>query len=242
MKRVFAAMLAVLMLTLCGCSTVVLGNGTLEYDANDMDHVQITNGLTGKTFSVSDRETISTIIKHINSFDLGEGTEAAAGYHYSVTLVYHLNGGAKTYFSVVDAESVVHDGKMYTVNAKDFEQYLESLECDTLTDNELIDSLLEGDTLEKLNIVDSEGKISLDKIVALPQSCPALFELLSRSSAITSVGSYGVEKIEGYLNSNNPELVEKAQEWIEVLKKLVPEVQEKLENIIETYKNSENNP
>jgi len=143
---------------------------------------------------------------------------------------------------VVDADTVIHDGKMYTVKAKDFEQYLEALECDTLTDNELIDSLLEGDTLERLNVIDGEGKISLDKIVNLPKSCPALFELLSRPSGIVSVGSYGVDKIGAFLNSNNPELVEKAQEWIEVLKKLIPEAQEKLENIIETYKNSENNP
>lgn len=242
MKRVLAAMLAILMLTLCGCSTVVLGSGTLEYEANDIDHVQIINGLTGKTFSVSDREIISTIVNHINSFGLSDGQEAGAGYHYSVTLVHHLNGGAKAYFSVVDADTVIHDGKMYTVKAKDFEQYLEALECDTLTDNELIDSLLEGDTLERLNVIDGEGKISLDKIVSLPKSCPALFELLSRPSGIVSVGSYGVDKIAAFLNSNNPELVEKAQEWIEVLKQLIPEAQEKLENIMETYKNSENNP
>ena len=242
MKRMFAALLAVLMLTLCGCSTVLLGNGTLEYNANDIDHVVIQNGLTGKTFSIADRVTIGAIVDHINSFGLDEGREAGAGYHYSVTLVHHLNGGAKIHFSVVDAETVIHDGKMYTVKAKDFEQYLESLECDTLTDNELIDSLLESNTLERLNVIDSEGKISLDKIVSLPKSCPALFELLSRPSGIVSVGSYGVDKIDQFLNSNNPELVEKAQEWIEVLKKLIPEAQEKLENLIETYKNSENNP
>lgn len=242
MKRVFAALLAVLMLTLCGCSTVVLGNGTLEYDANDIDHVVIQNGLTGKSFSVADRETISTIVNHINSFGLGEGQEAGVGYHYSLKLVRRLNGGAETYFSVVDAESIIHDGKLYTVKAKDFEQYLEGLECDTLTDNELIDTLLEGDTLERLNVIDSEGKISLDKIVNIPKSCPALFELLSRPSGIVSVGSYGVEKIGQFLNSNNPELVEKAQEWIEVLKQLIPEAKENLENLIETYKNSENNP
>ena len=242
MKRVLAAMLAVLMLTLCGCSTVVLGNGTLEYKSDDVDHIVIQNGLSGKTFSVADRETISTIINHSNSFGLDEGQQPAAGYHYHLKIVSRLDGGAETYFSVVDAETVVHDGKMYAAKAKDFEQYLETLECDTLTDNELIDSLLESDTLERLNVIDGEGKISLDKIVNLPKSCPALFELLSRPSGIVSVGSYGVDKIAAFLNSNNPELVEKAQEWIEVLKQLIPEAQEKLENIIETYKNSENNP
>ena len=242
MKRVLAAMLAVLMLTLCGCSTVVLGNGTLEYDANDIDHVVIQNGLTGKSFSVADRVTISTIIDHINSFGLDEGSDAAAGYHYHLKFVYRLNGGAEFYFSVVDSESIVHDGKMYTVKAKDFEQYLEGLECDTLTDNELIDTLLEGNTLERLNVIDDEGKISLDKIVSLPKSCPALFELLSRPSGIVSVGSYGVDKIGAFLNSNNPELVEKAKEWIQILEQLIPEARENLENLLETYKNSENNP
>ena len=242
MKRVLAILLAVLMLSLCGCSTVMLGKGTLEYVANDIDHVVIQNGLSGKSFSVADRVTIGTIVDQINSFNLDEGQEAGAGYHYSVTLANHLQGGAKAYFSVVDAESIIHDGKLYTVNAKDFEQYLESLECDTLTDNELIDVLLEGDTLDRLNVIDEEGKISLDKIMALPKSCPALFELLSRPSGIVSVGSYGVDKIAALLNSNNPALVEKAEEWIEVLKQLIPEAKENLENLIETYKNSKNNP
>lgn len=242
MKRTIAVLLIVFTLTLCGCSAVILSSGTLEYDANDIDHVQITNGQTGKSFTVSDRETISTIVKHINSFGLGEGQDAVDGYHYSVKLVDRLNGGAETYFTVVDTESVIHDGKMYTVKAKDFEQYLEGLECDMLTDNELIDLLLEGNTLDQLNVIDDEGKISLDKIVSLPKSCPALFELMSRPSAIQSVGSYGVDKIGQYLNSNNPELVEKAEEWIEILKQLIPEAKENLENIIETYKNSENNP
>lgn len=242
MKRLVALLLCLLMLTLCGCSTAIFSNGTLEYKANDIDHVVITNGLTGKTFSVADRETISTIINHINSFELDEGNDGAPGYHYQLKLVYHLQGGAETYFSVVDAETVVHDGKMYTVNAKDFEQYLETLECDMLTDNELIDALLEGDTLDRLNIMDEDGKISLDKIIALPKTCPALFELLTRPSAIGAVGSYGVDQINAYLNSNNPELVEKAKEWIAVLEQLIPEAKEKLENLIETYKNSENNP
>ena len=242
MKRTIAVLLIVITLTLCGCSTVILSGGTLEYDANDIDHVQITNGLTGKTFTVADREVISTIVSHINSFGLGDGQEAVSSYHYSVTLVDRLNGGANTQFSVVDENTVVHDGLMYTVKAKDFKQYLETLECDTLTDNELIDALLEGDTLDRLNIIDDEGKISLDKIVSLPKSCPALFELLSRPSAIQSIGTYGVEKIEGYLNSENPELVETAKEWLEILKQLIPEAKENLENIIETYKNSENNP
>lgn len=241
MKRVFAALLAVLMLTLCGCSTLISGNGTLDLKANDIDHIVIVNGLTGKTFSIADREKIGTIVSHMNSFNLENSTETGLEYQYGINLVDRLNGGAEMHFSV--SENVfVSDNTGYAVNTKDFLQYLEAMECDTLTDQELIDSLLEGDTLDRLNILDAEGKISLDKIVNLPKSCPALFELLSRPSSIASVGSYGVAKIEEYLNSNNPELVEKAQEWIEVLKKLIPEAQEKLEELINNYKNSANNP
>lgn len=230
MKRIFAAMLAVLMLTLCGCSTVVLGNGTLDIDANSVDHIIISNGRTGKTFSVADRETISTIVRNINSFELADPQEPWNGNAYNLNLVD--NKGEKLLYFAVNEGAVTVDDAMYQLNAKDLLQYVESLECDTLTDNELIDSLLEGDTLDRLNVIDGEGKISLDKIVNLPKSCPALFELLSRPSGIVSVGSYGVDKIGDYLNSNNPELVEKAQEWIEVLKKLIPEAQEKLEELL----------
>lgn len=230
MKRVFAAMLAVLMLTLCGCSTVVLGSGTLDFDANSVDHIVISNGRTGKTFSVSNRETISTIVNHINSFDLADPQEPWNGNAYNLHLV-DSKGEDLLYFAVNEGAVTVDDA-MYQLNAKDLLQYVESLECDTLTDNELIDSLLEGDTLDRLNVIDGEGKISLDKIVSLPKSCPALFELLSRPSGIVSVGSYGVEKIGEFLNSNNPELVEKAQEWIEVFKQLFPEATKMLENLV----------
>lgn len=240
MKRVLAAMLAVLMLTLCGCSTVVLGNGTLDIDANSVDHIVISNGRTGKTFSVADRETISTVVSHINSFDLADPQEPWNGNAYNLN--FEDSKGEKLLYFAVNESAVTVDDAMYQLNAKDLLQYVESLECNTLTDNELIDSLLEGDTLERLNVIDDEGKISLDKIVNLPKSCPVLFELLSRPSGIVSVGSYGADKIAAFLNSNNPELVEKAEEWIEVLKQLIPEAKEKLENIIETYKNSENNP
>lgn len=242
MKRIVAFLLVFVMLTCSGCSTVILGNGTLNYNANDMDHIRITNVLTEKTFSVMDRETISTIISHINSFGLSNGIESDGNYRYSICLVDHLNGGAESYFAVVDMETIVHDGLQYTVKAKDFLQYLETLECDMLTDNELIDSLLDNNTLERLNVLNEDGKISLDRIVSLPKTCPALFELLSRPSGIASVATYGVEKIEGFLNSNNPELIAKAKEWIAVLEKLVPEAKENLENILETYKNNENNP
>ena len=232
MKRYVAAFLAMMMLLLCGCTGTFFEQGTLNWDVNDIDHVKIENGTTGKTFSVADREIVDKFVSHINSFQLETETEYVSGYRYCVTLVNHLNGGAEYHFYIVNDETVRCDDKTYAVNAKAFRQYVETMECDTMTDNELIDTLLEGDTLERLNVVDEEGNISFDKILALPQTCPALFELMGRSSAIESISTYGSNKISAWLNSANPELVEKAQEWIEVLQKLMPDIQEKLENLI----------
>lgn len=230
MKRVLAALLAVLMLTLCGCSTVVLGNGTLEIDANNVDHIVISNGRTGKTFSVADRETIETIVNHIKSYELNDPQETWNGNAYNLNLE-DVKGDTLLYFAVNESSIIVNDTGYY-LNAKDLLRFVESLECDTLTDNELIDALLNGNTLEQLNIVDEEGKISVDMIINLPKNCPALFELLSRPTAIASVSGYGADRIGEFLNSTNPQLVEKAQEWIKILEKLMPEIREKLEGLL----------
>lgn len=232
MKRMIAALMAALMLLLCGCGTVLPENGTLSLNANIVDHIEISNGLTGNRFTVSNRDSITQIVQHINSYTLEDPQETWNGNHYSLKFVD--NDEKQILYFAINDNKVIADDAGYMVNAKDLVQYVEGLECDTMTDNELIDALLEGNTLEQLNIIDEEGKISVDKIIALPKSCPALFELLSRPSAITSVGSYGVDKIESFLNSSNPELVEKAQEWIEVLKNLLPDLQEKLESIVKS--------
>ena len=230
---------------LCGCNSVIIENGNLNLVANDIDHIMITNGRTEKTFSVLERVTIGTIISHLNSYTLENGTRAESqdfSYGYCITLVDRTNGFAESRFYFPDKGTILIDGDAYNINAKDLLQFVETEECKTLTDNELIDALLEGDTLEQLNIVDEEGKISVDKLINLPKSCPALFELISRPTAIASVSSYGADKIGAFLNSTNPELVEKAEEWIEILEKLMPEVRENLEEIIKNYKNSKNNP
>lgn len=245
MKRWIALVLALLMLILCGCSNIIIENGNLNLVANDIDHIKITNVLTNKTFSVNDRSTIGTIVSHLNSYTLENGTDASSGkfsYRYCITLVDKTNGYAESQFYFRDQQAIVIEDVAYNINAKDLLQFVESEECKTLTDNELIDSLLEGDTLEQLNIIDEEGKISLDKIINLPKSCPALFELIGRPTGITSVSTYGTDKISAFLNSTNPELVDKAQEWIKVLEKLMPEVREKLENLINNLENNKNNP
>lgn len=245
MKRILAVLLAVLMLTLCGCNAIIIENGNLHLVANDIDHVKITNGSTQKTFSIMERETIGTIVSHLNSYTLENGTSAESdgfSYRYRITLVDKTNGSAESHFYFPDTQTIRIDGAAYNVNTRDLLQFLETKECDTLTDNELIDILLNGDTLAQLNIIDEEGKISIDKLLKLPKNCPALFELLSRPSAIESISGYGTDRIGEFLGSTNPALVEKAQEWIDVLQNLVPEVREKLEDLIKNYKISENNP
>jgi hypothetical protein len=245
MKRILAVLLAVLMLTLCGCNAIIIENGNLHLVANDIDHVKITNGSTQKTFSIMERETIGTIVSHLNSYTLENGTSAESdgfSYRYRITLVDKTNGSAESHFYFPDTQTIRIDDAAYNVNTRDLLQFIETKECDTLTDNELIDILLNGDTLEQLNIIGEEGKISVDKILNLPKNCPALFELLSRPSAIESISGYGTDRIGDFLGSTNPALVEKAQEWIDVLQNLVPEVREKLEDLIKNYKISENNP
>jgi hypothetical protein len=241
MKRALAAFLALMMLVLCGCSSIIIENGNLKLNANDIDHIKVTNGQTDKSFSIMERTDIGTIVSHLNSYTLENGTNSESdgfSYRYRITLVDRTNGYAESDFYLPDMNTLLMDDAAYTVNTKDLFQFLETLESKTLTDNELIDTLLNGDTLEQLKIVDDEGKISVDKIINLPKSCPALFELLSRPSAIQSVSTYGVDKIGAFLNSANPELVEKAQEWIQVLEKLMPEVQEKLEDLFSIQQDS----
>ena len=234
-KRVLPLFLIAAIL-LTGCSTVILENGTMSLDANAVNKIEITNS-SADTFTIENRDVISKLVKYINSFTLEDGNDFADSYRYSLHL---LDSKGETYlrFTIVNTNTVSTD-QTYSVNAKDMLQYVESLECDTMTDNELIDALLKGNTLEQLNVLNEEGKISLDKIVSLPKSCPALFELLSRPTVVTSVSSYGIESLKTLLNSTNPELVAKGQEWAEIIKQLVPEVRDSIENMLETQANED---
>lgn len=234
-KRVLPLFL-IAAIILTGCNTVILENGTMSLDANAVNKIEITNS-SADTFTIENRDAISKLVKYINSFTLENGNNFAESYQYSLHL---MDSKGETYlrFTIVNVNAVSTD-QTYSVNAKDMLQYVESLECDTMTDNELIDALLKGNTLEQLNVLNEEGKISLDKIVSLPKSCPALFELLSRPTVVTSVSSYGIESLKTLLNSTNPELVAKGQEWAEIIKQLVPEVRDSIENMLETQANAD---
>lgn len=245
MKRLFSLFLVILMLALCGCNAILPTNGTLKINPNEIDHIKITNGVTNNDFSVVDRADIGAIVKHLNSYTLENGTNSESGdisYRYRVTLLDKTNGYAESHYYISDSQTIWINGVAYTADTADFITAIEKLEVKTLTDRELIDNLLQGDTLDRLGILDEDKKISVDMILALPERCPALFELLSRPEAIQTVGTYGVETIQEYLNSNNPALVEKAEEWIAVIEKLMPEMKEKLENLIKNQYFPENNP
>jgi hypothetical protein len=134
-------------------------------------------------------------------------------------------------FIIVSEESVTANGKTYTVNAKKLLNTVEKLECDTLTDEELLRTLFEGSYFDEVTIFNADGEISLDKIMSIKNDCPALFELLSRPSAISSLGTYGVDMLEEYLNSDNLALRQKAEEIAEILKNFFPNLEDKINDL-----------
>lgn len=234
--RNFTLLMLCAALMLTGCGTIGLGSGTLSIDPNEISKIEITNGLAeGSTFTVQDREAITKIVQYLNSYTLENGTDPANGWSYSLTL-RNSSGQAHTETAIIDESHVILDGSAYFVNAKDLLNYVEKLECDTKTDQELIDILLQGDTLDRLNILDEDGKISLDKIVGLADSCPALFELLSRPTILESIGGYGLKAIENALESGNIALIERAEALAEILKNYFPDLQTELDKILENIK------
>lgn len=231
MKRVFAAMLAVLVLCLWGCGPAIPTGGTLELNADDFDHIEVVNGLTGKTLSITDRTDISTIIKHLNGYTLEDPQEPANGNRYNLNLVYHLQGGAKLHIGITDT-TLTHDGGMYQVNGLALGQFLEGLECATMTDQELIRYLFENNTMEELGITDENGSISLDKITNLKNACPALFELLGRPTMIESVAQYGTAIMKDYVDSSNAVLREQAEAIANFLKETFPQLADQIDKIL----------
>lgn len=220
------------MLVFSGCSTVILGNGTLSVAADSIDHITISNHMTGSNFTVESRDSIQTIVSHINSYTLENGSEAAddiCQYHLYLT---DTKGEELLSFIIEDETGVTTDQLHYSVDAKALLHYIEKLECDTMTDEELINSLITGNTMDDLNILNENGEISLDKIAGLADSCPALFELISRPTVIQSVGTYGIEAIQTYLNSGDVTLQERAETLAEFLKEYFPDLSEQIDGIL----------
>lgn len=232
MRRILCLLLALTMLALCGCD-MIPSTGSNNIKVDDVKKIVITNGMTsGNTFTVEDRDSIRTIINQINGFTLENGTDPWKGWHYNMSIL-DTNGAELMNFIIVGKESVTANGKTYTVNAKKLLNTVEKLECDTLTDEQLLRTLFEGSYFDDVTIFNEDGEVSLDKIMSIKSDCPALFELLSRPSAISSLGTYGVDMLEEYLNSDNLALRQKAEEIAEILKNFFPNLRDKINKILE---------
>lgn len=232
MRRTLCLILALFMLMLCGCDLIPTA-GTQNIKVDDVKKIVITNGMaTGNTFTVEDRDSIRTIITQINGYTLENGTDPRKGWHYSLSIL-DTNGTELMSFIIVSDESVTTDGKTYTVNANKLLAAVEKLECDTLTDEELLRTLFEGSYFDDVTIFNENGEVSLDKIMSIKNDCPALFELISRPSAISSLGTYGMDMLEEYLNSDDFALRQKAEEIAEILKNLFPNLKDKINKILE---------
>lgn len=229
MRKLFIyTLIAALLLTACSG----LGSkGTLSIDAQSVDHIEVSLG-NGEYLTVNDRSDISDIVRKINSLTLDTEGENTASYDYDVNLC-DANGNVIDAIMLLDKTAVLYDSQVYTVTDPSLYQAVEALECATLTDRELIDRLLNGDTLSDLSITDVNGKISLDKITGLSKSCPALFELMHRSSAIESVGTYGVDWVRSAWNSEDNAVREKAETFAQIIKTVFPDLKDEIEKIIE---------
>lgn len=133
--------------------------------------------------------------------------------------------------SLLDKANVQYDTQAYSITDPSLYQTVEALECATLTDRELLERLFTGDTLNELAITDENGGISLDKIMKLSSSCPALFELLGRPTAIESVGTYGLDYIREAWNSEDNAVREKAEALAGIISTVFPDLQAEIEKI-----------
>lgn len=230
-RRLLCLMLALSLLMLCGCD-MLPSSGTQNIKVDDVKKIVITNGQGSRsTFTVEDRDAIRTIVNQINGYTLENGETAWKGWLYNLSIV-DAAGTELLDFTIVNKEAVTAGNKTYAVNAKKLLNAVEKLECDTLTDEELLRTLFEGNYFDDVTIFNEDGEVSLDKIMSSKGDCPALFEILSRPSAIKSLGTYGLEMLEDYLNSDDSALRQKAEEIAEVLKNFFPNLKDKINELL----------
>jgi hypothetical protein len=231
-RRPLCLLLTIMMLIMCGCNQIpMVSNGSVK--ADDVKKIVITNGLTnGNSFTVEERDSITTIIRYFNSYQLENGTASANGYHYKIT-AYASDDSKLLVFNIIDEDAVSVGDQTYAVNAKKLLNTVETLECATLTDEELLRTMFEGSYFDDVTILNEDGEISLDKILSIKNDCPALFELIGRPSAITSLGTYGIDLLDEYLSSDDSAVRQKAEEIAEVLKNFFPNLKDKINKILE---------
>ncbi len=230
-KRLLALTLALVLVLCTGCTVVLPSNGTLALDSSVVKEITVRNGSSGYSFAIQSRDDIYSIVKYLNSYTLETKAQAEGGSVYTLTLT---DEAGKTLDTVVlvDEAHLFHGQNYYEVNTKDLLTQVQKLECDTLTDKELIDLLLQENTLAQLNILDEDGKLSMDKILGLADACPALFELISRPSIIETLGGYGVEAIQNALETGNAFVQEKVTDLAELLKQYFPDLSDKIDAVL----------
>ena len=237
MLKKFISFILVLTLLLTACGSMPLGNGTLSIDSGDVQNIKITNLNVNHDFTIADREQIHNIIRYLNSYNLDTGSQDGSHLKYRITLTFADSSADLCY--EINPTTVASSTESFEVDALKLVRYIEARECDTLTDEQLIEFIFFDDYLDRLNILNDKGEISLDKIVKLGENCPALFELLSRPTLLKTVGKEGLTLIEQFIGSDNIQIRERAEKLAELVKTLAPEMKEKIENILETIENSQ---
>lgn len=215
-------------LAFTGCSAVSSIIGTLNVDVNQVTAVSVTTA-SGNTFTTQDQQTVREIVNAVNRLNLENEGENINGYLYAVTLE-----GADVTVTIHSETCVSYESTSYNLDAASLLHKVRALECDTMTDAALIQTIFEVEYVYFSDLRDAEGNISIDKILSLGDRCPAAFELISRPSAAESLGSYGLDLLKKYLNSSDINLKARAQEVAEFIASLAPALEEKIDEILET--------
>ena len=230
--RSLVLLLLCVSLILSGCSSLSSVIGTLGIDVADVSSITVTTS-AGKTLTTQDQQSIRSLVDAVNRLTLDSIAEDTNSRRYQLQL-QSSDGTMVAELWIADKDHVIYDGTCYAVDASAVLRRAEALECDIMTDEELIRTLFESDYLSDLTILGEDGRISLDKISRLGEEFPVLFEILGRPSALESLGTYGLELLEEYLNSNDINLRQRAQQVAEFISAALPQLKEKIDGILET--------
>ena len=231
LKRIMIGFVCVCLI-FTGCSSLSSAIGTLSISVSDVASVTVTTA-SGQRFTTQDQEQVRSIVDAVNRLTLDAPGEDINGFRYSLSLD-GSDGSSVALIAIVDETTVCFGGASYPVDAKSLIRRIEALECDTLTDEELIRTLFESDYLSELTILDEDGRVSLDKISRLGEDFPVLFELIGRPSAAESLSGYGLELLKESLNSSDINLRERAEKIAQFIKSYYPVLEEKINEILET--------
>lgn len=234
MKIRMITLLCVLLLALSGCD--LLGNqsqGTLSLDVDSVSILQVEGTLSGKSFSIQNRESIRKIVNLINSLVLDTAAEDTGDAIYSLVLS-GSDGNEVLSIQLYSRQSLSTPDGSYSVDCEELWNAIAKEECATLTDAELLQSIFADSYWDGISITNDKGDISVDKILGIPDQFPALFELLGRPTMLKSVANEGLDLIKEYAGSANEALRERAAKLGEILSNLIPSVKDQISDILET--------